>query len=418
MNVRWRIAAMATATLIAAALPASPAVADTLIVGRDGPSVQATIDRARDGDVVEVPAGVWPGPARVDRRITLRGTGGALDGGGEGTVLVVTAAGATIEDLAVQASGHDLSGMQPDTCIWVERTAVAAVIRNNQVTDCAFGIWINRTPNAQIVGNQVRGRSEERPTDRGNGIQLFDASNLLVRDNVVTGARDGIYVSAVEDSLIEGNRTTDQRYGVHYMYSIRNTLRNNESSNNLSGFALMQSSNLIVVDNVATGNERHGILFRDAVDCVIRGNVVTGNGQGLFFFSSADNEIVGNRIAQNEIGAKIWAGSQRNNLSGNAFIANREQVFYVGAVDLVLGVEYGGNYWSDYIGWDQSSDGIGDRPYRMASFASHLVYKYPAAALLMNSPGVELLSHLEDQMPLLTVPTVVDRSPLMTDPTR
>lgn len=409
---------LSMALAVACIAVSSPAHADTLVVGRDGATIQATIDASSDGDVVEVPTGTWPGPATVSKRITLRGTGGTIDGGGEGTVLVVTAARAIVENLTVRGSGHDLSGMQPDTCIWVEESAVNASIDSNHVEDCAFGIWINKAQRAQVIDNEVLGRKDLRPTDRGNGIHLFDATDLVVRGNSVSGARDGIYVSAVNDSLIEGNTTTNQRYGVHYMYSISNTLRDNVSQDNSNGFALMQSRELIVTGNRAISNDDHGILFRDATDCVITGNELIRNGEGFFFFSSADNQITNNRLVGNKVGAKIWAGSQRNDVSGNAFIANGEQIFYVGAEDLVLGTEGDGNYWSDYIGWDQSGDGVGDRPYRMASFASHLVYKYPAAAMLMHSPGVELLSHLEDQMPLLTVPTVVDRSPLMRDPTR
>ncbi len=396
---------------------ASVAHGGTLQVGRDGADLVATIAAAHDGDLVEVPRGTWHGPIRIERRITLRGTGGVIDGGGHGTVVVITAPGATIEGLTVRGSGTELSGMQPDSCIWVEKSATGAVVRNNSLSDCAFGIWVNTTHKAELIGNHVYGRTEQRPTDRGNGIQLFDGSELVVRGNVVTGARDGIYVSAVEDSLIEDNQVRNQRYGVHYMYSQRNTLRNNVSEDNLSGFALMESHDLTVVGNVARHNEHHGILFRDATGCIIRDNRLIENGEGLFFFSSADNQIQGNRMVGNKVGAKIWAGSQRNTISGNAFIANRQQVFYVGATDLVLGKDGPGNFWSDYVGWDQNGDGVGDRPYRMASFTSRLVYKYPAAAMLTHSPAVELLSHLEERMPLLTAPTVVNRSPLTRDPT-
>ncbi len=389
----------------------------TLVVGRDGADLAATVAAATDGDRVEVPRGIWRGPIRIEHRITLRGNGGIIDGGGKGTVIVITAPGAVVEGLTVRASGSNLSGMQPDSCIWIEKSATGAVVRDNNLPDCAFGIWVNETAQAQLIGNRIYGRTEQRPTDRGNGIQLFNGSKLVIRGNIVTGARDGIYVSAVEDSLIEDNQVRNQRYGVHYMYSYRNTLRNNLSEDNRSGFALMESQHLIVVGNIARHNENHGILFRDATGCVIRDNQLIENGEGLFFFSSADNQIQGNRMVGNEVGAKIWAGSQRNDISGNAFIANHQQVFYVGATDLVLGTNGPGNFWSDYVGWDQNGDGIGDRPYRMASFTSRLVYKYPAAALLTHSPAVELLSHLEERMPLLTAPTVVDRSPLTRDPT-
>ncbi|MCB9602420.1 MAG: hypothetical protein H6720_19045 [Sandaracinus sp.] len=42
------------------------------------------VARARDGDVVEVPPGIWRANLRIERSITLRGAGGVIDGGGEG----------------------------------------------------------------------------------------------------------------------------------------------------------------------------------------------------------------------------------------------------------------------------------------------------------------------------------------------
>ena len=64
-------------------------------------------------------------------------------------------------------------------------------------------------------------------------------------------------------------------------------------------------------------------------------------------------------------------------------------------------------------GDDQDGDGVGDRPYRLDAFSSRTIHKYPAAVLLLRSPALELLAHLEERLPVLKVPTVVDWSPLM-----
>ena len=266
---------------------------------------------------------------------------------------------------------------------------------------------------ARVERNRVEGLAELRVADRGNGIHLFDGTGLRVIGNTVTGARDGIYVSATEDSLIADNRTDHLRYGIHYMYSHRNTLRGNRASHDTGGIALMESRELVVEGNVATHNRNFGILFRTAQRCRIVGNRLTDNGQGMFFYSSTENVIADNRIVHNDIGAKVWGGSTRNEVRGNAFIGNRQQVFYVGASDLVWGQGGRGNLWSDYIGWDQDGDGVGELPYRLDSFTAVLIHRYPGAVLLLRSPALELLAHLERQLPLLRVPTLVDRAPLL-----
>ena len=311
--------------------------AETRTVGRDGATIQATLDTAAEGDTVVVPEGVYREHVRVETRVILRGEGAVIDGGGTGTVLTIAAPNTVVEGLVVRGSGSDLGA--PDVCIYTEPSATGVQLRENHVTDCAFGIWIHQSHHGVIVDNRVHGGRNVRVADRGNGIHLFDANHLEVLRNVVTDARDGIYVSATDDSLIAENRADAQRFGIHYMYSNRNTVRDNQTSNNTGGIALMQSRELIVTGNVARENDRFGLLFRDAQECHIRDNVLEHNGQGMFFFSSTDNVITGNRVAHNDMGAKIWAGSRRNVVERNAFIGNRQQIFYVGAEDLVLGSE-------------------------------------------------------------------------------
>ncbi len=390
---------------------AQPVWAERLVAGRDAPTVQATIERAHPGDTVLVPRGVWKERVVLDRGIVLRGEGGVLDGGGEGTVLTVTAPHARVEGLELRGSGSDLGA--PDACLFVAPSATETTVRDNRLSDCAFGMWLHRAHGSLIEGNRVEGRRDVRVADRGNGIHLFDCSYVTVRRNVVRGARDGLYVSATDDSLLEDNDLTDQRYGLHYMYSMRNTVRGNRVSRNLGGIALMESDVLHVERNVAEGNERFGILFRDVQFSYIGRNRLERNALGAFFYNSNDNVIRGNWIADNDVGAKVWAGSDRNVVEGNAFAGNRQTVFYVGAEDLRWGRGGRGNYWSDYVGWDQDGDGVGERPYRADAFVAHLVHRYPEASWLLRSPALELLVMLESRMPLLRVPTIVDEAPLL-----
>ena len=404
--------AFAVAGLVAAGLVgAGPGRARVVSVPSDASAeeLQSILSSATAGDEVRLGGGTWTGHFRVERAVHLIGESALLDGGGTGTVLVVDAPGAIVEGLRIRGSGHDLGG--PDSGVYVTPASTRAVIRDLEIEDCAFGIWVHQTLAAVVAGNRIRGRSELHPSTRGNGIHLFDSDSLLVRDNHISGARDGIYISATDDSRFERNLVEDQRFGIHYMFSQRNTLRENVSRRNNGAYALMQSSDLLVVGNRAEASRERGILFRDAQRCVIRDNVIVGGAEGMFFYSSTENEIIGNRIEGNEIGAKIWAGTLRNVIRDNDFIGNRRQVFFVSSSDLFVGEEGRGNYWSDYLGWDQDGDGIGDRPYRVDSFTADLLYRFPSAALLLRSPALELLAHLQERRPFLRVPTVVDLAP-------
>ena len=380
------------------------------VVGRAGLSVQQAMAAAHDGDTIVVPAGVFEGPLVVDKSVRVVGPG-EITGSDRGTVISVVAPGVVIDGLTVSHSGSDRAG--PDSCIFIGKSARGTKVQNSQLRDCTFGIWVHQTAHVDIEGNTVRGKKRATPSDRGNGIHLFDAAFVTVRRNMVRDARDGIYVSATEDSRFEDNTTSHLRYGVHYMYSFRNRLIGNRSEYNTGGFALMESGEMTVRDNIASHNVEQGILFRSAQGCDIGGNLVEKNRVGLFFYSSTDNEIHENVMRENAIGMKVWAGTVDNRIRGNAFLGNETQVFYVAAQDLVLDADQGGNFWSDYLGWDQDGDGRGDRPYRVDGFISRLLYQTPAAGLLLKSPALELLGLLERRMPLLRTPTLVDENPLM-----
>ncbi|NOY24335.1 MAG: nitrous oxide reductase family maturation protein NosD [Oligoflexia bacterium] len=392
-------------------LLALPALGASLVVGVDATTVQATVDLAQAGDRVVLPPGDWPGPVRIDQPITITSDGGVLTSAGTGHTLVIAAPHTIVDGLILRGSGTDLS--TNDACIRLEPTATGAIVRNSQLSECLFGIWVHTTARVRLEDNVIGGLVGVQASRKGNGIQLFDASDLIVRNNTVQNARDGVYVSATDNSLIEGNKASYQRYGIHYMYSHHNIIRGNVATHNSGGIALMQSHDLVVEDNISTDNAKQGILFRDAVNCRIAHNTVDRNGEGFFFFSSVDNQIIDNHIAGNGIGARIWAGTERNIVRGNQFIGNRQQVFYIATVSQLWDGESGGNYWSDYLGWDQDRDGYGDTPYRVDSLVAGLLFRTPAAVLLLNSPTLELLSRLQHQLPALSVPTITDATPLM-----
>ena len=385
------------------------ALAADHVVGDGYASVQAAVDAASPGDTVVLGEGVWPGPVTVDKALTLRSDGGLLVGDA-GTTLRIAVPGVLVDQLRVQGSGDDLQG--PDACIYVEPEATGTVITDSQLSDCLFGIWVHEADGTRIEGNHIVGRPGERPASKGNGVHLFDASELTIRGNTVEGARDGIYVSACEDSVIAENVVSHQRYGIHFMYSYDNVIRDNVANHNSGGIALMQSRNLEVVGNTATDNDRHGILFRDAQYSTIAHNHVANNAEGLFFFSSLDNTIEGNLIAGNQIGARVWAGTERNVVRDNRFVGNRQQVYYVASADQ----HWDANYWSDYLGWDQDGDGYGDRPYETDALLARLLHSYPSAVLLLNSPALELLLQLQSRVPALDVPAVVDEAPHIAPP--
>ncbi|MCK6590185.1 MAG: nitrous oxide reductase family maturation protein NosD [Polyangiaceae bacterium] len=403
---RWLAGAGALALMVAAALGANAA---TLRPAVDGPALAALVAEARPGDVVEVPPGTWSGPLVVGEGVTLAGRGGVIDGGGKGRAVTLAGPRAALDGVEVTNSGKETGTM--DACVFIERGATGARVRGTRLSECGYGIWVSQASGVQIVDNRIFGSTTGSRVERGNGIHLYATRETLVSGNLVRNGADGIYIFMSGAVLIRENRLIDTRYGVHYMYAHDNALIGNVVTGALTGYALMQSRGLTVKQNVATRNSEKGILFRDVQHCDISANLLEDNAEGMFFYSSTSNTIAGNRLVRNRVGMKIWAGTVDNRISGDAFVGNATQVLYSGTSDLAIAADGRGNYWSDYVGWDQDGDGVGDRPYRVDSFTTRVIHQYPAAALLLRSPALELLSHMEEALPIFRTPTVIDRHP-------
>ena len=75
-----------------------------------------------------------------------------------------------------------------------------------------------------------------------------------------------------------------------------------------------------------------------------------------------------------------------------------------------------GNYWSDNAAFDLNGDGLADTPYRPNDIIDQVVWRAPAAKLLMNSPAVQVVRWAQRQFPAIHPGGVIDSAPLMQPP--
>jgi nitrous oxidase accessory protein len=407
----------AARTLILALLLsfAGPATAAEVRVAPGG--LTAALSGAADGDTLVLAPGLHQGPVRLDRPVTLQGELGAvIDGGGSGSVIVITADDVTVRGLTVQGSGSDGSAI--DAGIRVLKGVNRALIEHNRLTGNLHGIDIHGGLDAMVRGNVIEGRREGRVNDRGNGIYVWNAPGTVVEGNDIRWGRDGIFSNASKRNIFRGNLFRDLRFAVHYMYTNDGVVSGNVSIGNTLGFALMFSNRITVDGNLSLGDRTHGLMLNYANDATVTGNLIRGgtHEKCTFIYNAHKNRIAGNRFEGCEIGIHFTAGSERNRIAGNAFIDNRNQVKYVGTRHVEWSEDGTGNFWSDHPAFDLDGDGRADSPFRPNDLMDHILWSQPAAKLLLGSPAVQLVRWSQAAFPATLPGGVQDSAPMMRPP--
>ncbi len=412
-------------------------------------SLQQVLDGTPDGATVLLAPGVYRGPVRIERKLTLTGQPGAvLDGLGEGSVITVTAPQVTLRGLTVRGSGRNLQTM--DSGIFLAKTAEQATVERNQIEGNLIGIYVHGASGSRVSANTIEGLRDVRLNEAGNGVSVWNAPDVVIDGNSIRYGRDGIFsISSMRDRFIN-NTFENVRFAVHYMYTDDSEISGNYSSGNHGGFAIMYSKRLLIRGNVSERDRDFGLLFNYANYATIEGNLVaggrlrdddgasapvgdengmlpkveanedarTGPGKCVFIYNSNKGRFRDNWFEHCGIGIHFTAGSEGNDIAGNAFIGNRNQVKYVGTRHLDWSSGGRGNYWSDNPGFDLDGDGVADTAYRPNDLVDRVLWTAPSAKVLINSPAVQVLRWAQSQFPALYPGGVVDTRPLIAPPRR
>jgi nitrous oxidase accessory protein len=368
---------------------------------------------ADDGDLLVLSSGTYSGTVTIDRPLTLQGVDGTIiDGQGRETVITITADDVVIRGLTVTGSGADHSGI--DSGIKVVKGADRALIEDNTLRDNLHGVDIHGGLDTMVRNNVIEGRQNARMNERGNGFYVWNSPGTIIEGNNVRWGRDGIFTNASKKGTYRNNIFRDLRFAVHYMYTHDSEVSGNISIGNHLGFAVMYSNRVVLKNNLSLGDREHGVMLNYANNAEVTGNLVRGGtGKCTFIYNAHKNLIYENRFQGCAIGIHFTAGSERNVLTGNAFIGNREQVKYVGTRHVEWSFEGNGNFWSDHPAFDLNGDGIADGVFRPNDLMDHILWSQPAAALLTGAPAVQLVRWSQKNFPATLPGGVLDSFPLM-----
>lgn len=377
------------------------------------------IAAARGGDTIEVGAGVYRERICIDKPLTVVGRGAILDGEGRGDIVEITASDVTLRGFTIRNTGIDLD--KENAAVRV--VAPRATLEDNILEDVLFGIDVREAPGSVIRRNTIGGKSLDIAR-RGDGLRLWRSDRALVEGNVIHDGRDAIlwYSTGV---IVRGNLGRDCRYGLHLMFSDDVTITGNEFSSNSVGIYLMYSAGVELRENRLIRNRGpsgYGIGLKETDRFSIRDNLIVGNRAGVYidgspFTGKAPGEFTRNTIAHNDIGITFLPSARGNELTGNNFIDNIDQVSVAGRGSLEANSFWKGergNFWSDYTGYDQNRDGVGDFVHESQTLFENLMDREPALRLFLFSPAQQAIEFVGRAVPAVRPePKFTDEVPLM-----
>jgi nitrous oxidase accessory protein len=376
--------------------------------------LQARIDAAAPGAVIEVGPGIYAGDLFIDRPVRLLGRGRpVLAGSGRGSVVLVRAADVTLEGFEIDGRGGGDLGRDSSG---IHIAAPRATVRDCVIRDALFGIYLREAHGARVERCRVRGIRGKSPGEKGSGIHVWNTDGFELTGNDIADVRDGFYIQSSPHGVVRDNVARDLRYGLHYMFSDDNLFEDNVFENGDAGTAIMYSRRLTFRHNQFLRNRGFasvGLLLKSCDDVLAERNLIADNARGIFLEDTRGSVLRDNLVAQSDVAIVLFDSSSGNTFSGNSFVGNLAPLSLNGRRTDVV---FHGNYWSDNGSLDLDGDGITDRPYRLSSLFDHLRGNLTAADLLARSLAASAVSAAEQALPILEATEVLDDAPLARPP--
>ncbi|MBI5287577.1 MAG: nitrous oxide reductase family maturation protein NosD [Chloroflexi bacterium] len=416
-------------------------------------TLQQRIDAARPEDIIVVSGGAYHERIVIDKPVSLIGREWpVIDGDGQGDVVTITADDAVLSGFVVQNGGRNIS--QEPAAIKV-RDADRVTISGNRVRQAHAGIHITGSEQSLIEANDIDTGADTAIERRGHAVYLWEVSRSTVYDNDIRNAADGIHLEFSPNNVIGENRVSDSRYALHFMYAHNNKMVHNAFTDNLSGAVLMFSRDLVVKGNEFSNNRagatgagmllketdnifvednrlvrnKYGLFIEDTpqaagATAVFRNNLLALNDVGIGLTSNApitfvENSVIDNGIQVQAIGGELTRRAMSDHTTGEAGGAvesgGQQPRLPAGAVWSSNGR---GNYWSDYRGYDQAGDGVGDQPYRPRPAFAGRLGEDETLRLFQFTPAQEAIDLAADMFPVYRYNAVIeDGYPLQEPPT-
>ncbi len=373
-------------------------------------NLKQTIEQANPYDTLLIQKGLYRvSNILIDKPLTFIGQNfPVLDGQLKNEIFTVKSSDVTIQGIHFENVG--MTSMIDWAAVKVLEASNVRIL-NNRVRNSYFGIYLSASDHCLVQGNDIQGNPKEEQNTAT--VSTRGSDSILIQNNHTEGHRDGIYFEFVTNSTIQHNDSHGNiRYGLHFMFSHNNGYFHNHFHKNGAGVAVMYTKFVTMKHNVFEqnwGGAAYGLLLKDISDSHIEQNVFKTNTVGVYMEGCSRSVFTKNQFIENGYAVRVQANCDDNTLTDSNFRGNTR---HSRNGDVVL-TKVAHNYWDKYEGYDLNRDGLGDVPYRPVSLYATVIERIPQAMMLLRSFTVSLLDRIEKIIPSITPEGMKDETPSM-----
>ncbi len=358
-NLRALIFAVLFVTLVSVGIGCASATITVCHSGCDYASIQAAVDAADSGDIIEVHSGTYYEHVDVNKALILKGvdTGSGkpvVDAGGNNSAITLSVDRITLEEFTATNAGDGYS--------FRHYAGILVTSNNNTITNNTAssnndtGILLRSSSNNTITGNTVSNNSIgiglddscnnniTRNTFLNDGLSVDGSYQNTIKGNTVNGKplvyledKAGIEVTDAGQVIlvnctnitVENLELSNTYVAVSLLITEESVISNNTVSNNWCGITLDDSCNNTIIGNNASNNNWYGITLDDSCNNnTITGNNASNNGCGICIYKSSNNTFTNNTVCSNN-DKGICIISTCNNTFTNNTISNNDKGIYL-----------------------------------------------------------------------------------------
>ena len=193
---------------------------------------------------------------------------------------------------------------------------------------------------------------------KNNGLRLFYTDNSNLMDIVSSNNFGGVLLDKSNSNKLQNIKCSNNYHqGIHAGSSSSNTLERTETNSNTQcGIYLSDSPSNKLTNITSSSNSFAGVYIDRSSSTIINNSHIRNNvGMGINIHNAGANRIYNN----------YFSNADNINFAETTVYANDWNVTHTAGPNIVGNPYIGGNYWSDYKGMDNNSDGFGDTAYNV-----------------------------------------------------